>query len=168
MTARDGASGTTLLFQRNLQLLKGQAHANAGIALVEQYRLKRKSNKILHAMQQFDSAHQCVKALETLAQQDASDSIDVVLDKLKSKELEFLTCRWRGMLLWIKGDRQQAMRCLQDIASASMAVEEESDKEECVEAKLKILTESYPGGECLGRSKRFDDSAENDQDRGAV
>lgn len=145
---------SSLLFQRNLHLLHAQAHVNAGIAWVELYRcVRRRSSWAKRARQQFDRAERCLGIVPTLTPESSdgaaasSSSIDALLDQLKAQELRLLAVRWRGMLLWSTGDREQALDVLQAAADASVAPSlMELEHLECGEAILKVWAESYHAG----------------------
>jgi hypothetical protein len=153
MTARlSDSEATSSVFQRNLLLLRGQAHVNAGIALVELVRLKPKSCWKQKAFCEFEAAHTAAESLGDLSASDSGSSIDATIDRHKSRELGLLADRWRGTLLWITGERARATQLLLKNTSITLPVDDETSTDivtECAEATLKIGIESYLSGATL-------------------
>jgi hypothetical protein len=146
------SEATSSVFQRNLLLLRSQAHVNAGIALVELVRLKTKSRWKEQAFCEFQAAQTAAESLGHLSGRDTGSSIDAMIDQLKSKELDLLTARWRGTLLWMTGETARATQLLQKAATTSVEFDDGAMSDtvnECVEAMLKIGIESYLSGATL-------------------
>jgi hypothetical protein len=154
MTRRRGGDGqqdaTAGLFRRNLLFLKGQAHVNAAIALVELFRVKPKSSWKQQANEQFQLAEDSVEALRNEAVSDRHPSIDAKIDEIKAKELRLLTGRWQCVLNWISGERSRAIELFRELMSDdASALEESIAVNECAEAALKVRVELYHCGVTL-------------------
>ena len=93
--------------RRKLLLLRGRAHINLGIALVESSRIKcpehERKGLEKDAFVELDSAKGCVNSIRARAVTDetkgASPS-EIAIDRLEADQLEALTNRWISIGLW--------------------------------------------------------------------
>jgi len=127
------ASGTlpeedSALYGRNLILLLGQAHVNAGIAKVELCRRPREegatgNRKVLlrEARHELDGAKSCAIRFRDRARADRDergyDFEETTSDMLESKKLESLSLRWLGILLWLQGKRAEATQLFENVTA---------------------------------------------------
>ena len=116
-STNDNATLESRFIQRNLLLLRGQAHVNRGIALVEWSQLSPTKpilirKLISQAIQELSKAVHYAKDMRRQAKVDQqqhppyhgnnnnNDWVDIIVDIFKADQLESLASRWMGVALW--------------------------------------------------------------------
>lgn len=149
-----------LLLRRNLMLLLGQAHLNAGIARMETSRfLGRRSAEckmlLRLATKDLRVAREQAEAMLKQSEMDqhvGANLLDTTLDRLKAQELKALALRWKITLSWMKGKRAESMHSLNelsDLAKDPCYLDLIEHDDELLVVKLKVVAESYHAGTVL-------------------
>lgn len=144
------------LIQRNLLLLKGRAHTNYGIALLELSLFAKvadatRAKHRVEAAKALLEAQQCAQRLQTRAATDrkrGASLSETAYDSIEAVQLEALSLRSYGSVMWHKGMDVIAVKAFED----AMAAHKKLDKSVLVyvdkggdflEQFLATLLESY-------------------------
>jgi hypothetical protein len=152
---REGSdfSSASRFYRRNLLLLRGQAHTNTGIAMIEysgQLDGRNGERKVClrGAIGELENAQECAQTIKFHAVVDnneVSGSVETMLDVLRAQQLESLSARWMGTAYWRQGRRPESVRIFEygvvDFAEAEHS--KNMHDEDLFEVELQVRAESY-------------------------
>jgi hypothetical protein len=154
MTRESGDfSSASHFYRRNLLLLRGQAHTNMGITMIECSRqLNEQGGErkvyLRGAIKELEIAQECAQTMKSHAEVDnneGSGSVETMLDVLRAQQLESLLARWMGTAYWRQGRRKESVDIFErgavDIAEAQCS--QNICDEDLFEAELQLRAESY-------------------------
>ena len=150
---KNKGSEESSFFRRNLLLLRGQAHVNAGIANIElsqhfRYCDGDRKASLREATRELAEAVQCSEALEIQAEKDRKDGaspIETRLDSLRAKQLKSLALRWTGTAYWHQGRLNESARTFELAALLTDSRQKWTDlnDEDLLVTELELRTECY-------------------------
>lgn len=146
-------SSASRFYRRNLLLLRGQAHTNTGITMIEYSRQLNgrdgeRKGFLRGAIGQLETAQECAQTMKSHAEVDkneGSGSVETMLDVLRGQQLESLSARWMGTAYWKQGRRAESVRTFEhgvaDFAEAECS--NNMHDEDLFEVELQVRAESY-------------------------
>jgi len=146
-------SNDSRFYRRNLLLLRGQAHTNMGIAMIEmsmQLDERNRERKVYlrEGTRELDKAQECAKAMQsqaTMDQTEGSSALETELDVLRAQHVEALATRWSGTACWKQGRQKESVRLFERGATV-LGVDQSSPNihdEEMLDATLQLCAEFY-------------------------
>jgi hypothetical protein len=146
-------SSASRFYRRNLLLLRGQAHTNTGISMIEYSRQldgRDGERKVFlrAAIGELETAQECAQTMKSHAVVDsneASGSVETMLDVLRAQQLESLTARWMGTAYWRQGRRTESIRTFEHgvVDFAETECSDNMHDEDLFEVELQVRAESY-------------------------
>jgi hypothetical protein len=146
-------SSASRFYRRNLLLLRGQAHTNMGITMIEYSKhLDGRDGErkffLRGAIGELETAQECAQTMNSQALVDnneVSGSVETMLDVLRAQQLESLSARWMGTAQWRQGRRTESVRTFEhgvaDFAEAECS--KNMHDEDLFEVELQVRAESY-------------------------